>query len=76
MDEAVSMRKDNGMQLKINLNQIESEYLKMYYEECEHSARTIEGQVVLNTVFRLINQVEKQEKRKIKKEETLIFNPS
>jgi len=64
------------MQLKIDLNEIEAEYLKMYYEECEHSSRTIEGRVVLNTVFQLINQIEKQEKRKIKKEETLIFNPS
>lgn len=71
MDETVPMRKDNGMQLKIDLNEIELEYLKMYYEECEHSARTIEGRVVLNTVFELISQVEKQ-----KKQETLIFNPS
>ncbi len=76
MDETVPMRKDNGMQLKIYLNEIELEYLKMYYEECEHSARTIEGRVVLNTVFELISQVEKQKKQKIKKQETLIFNPS
>ena len=43
------------MQLKIDLNEIDAEYLKMYYEECEHSSRTIEGRVVLNTVFQLIN---------------------
>jgi len=61
------------MQLKIDLNEIELEYLKMYYEECEHSARTIEGRVVLNAVFELINQAKKQ---KTKKQEVLIFNPS
>ena len=64
------------MQLKINLNEIELEYLKMYYEECENSARTIEGRVVLNTVFELIGQAKKQEKQKTKKQEILVFNPS
>ena len=64
------------MQLKISLNQIELEYLKMYYEECENSARTIEGRVVLNTVFELISQAKKQEKQKTKKQEILVFNPS
>ena len=76
MDEAVPMRKDNGMQLKIDLNEIEVEYLKMYYVKMRAFMRTIEGRVVLNTVFQLINEVERQEKRKIKKQETLIFNPS
>ena len=76
MDEAVPMRKDNGMQLKIDLNEIEVEYLKMYYVRMRAFMRTIEGRVVLNTVFQLINEVERQEKRKIKKQETLIFNPS
>ena len=76
MDEAVSMRKDNGMQLKIDLNEIEVEYLKMYYVKMRAFMRTIEGRVVLNTVLQLINEVERQEKRKIKKQETLIFNPS
>jgi hypothetical protein len=64
------------MQLKIDLNEIEVEYLKMYYVRMRAFMRTIEGRVVLNTVFQLINEVERQEKRKIKKQETLIFNPS
>jgi len=64
------------MQLKINLNRIELEYLKMYYEECVDSARTIEGGVVLNTIFELISQAKKQNKQTAKKQEILVFNPS
>jgi hypothetical protein len=64
------------MQLKINLNRTELEYLKMYYEECVDSARTIEGRVVLNTVFELISQAKEQNKQTAKKQEILVFNPS
>ena len=48
----------------------------MYYEECVDSARTIEGGVVLNTIFELISQAKKQNKQTAKKQEILVFNPS